>query len=129
MRVTVGDHELNGIRRSTVPRQPRPNERVDWRRNVYPLGASVEQQCPIATEHQVEERLFEVGARRLAEDEQVRVVLMDLERRRSAALRAAGIEGCWQASRFDYRGRRPATAARADGANGCGRHQQAKPRA
>jgi hypothetical protein len=99
----VGNNEVNRIRGSAVPRQPRPNERVDRRCHVHPLSAGVEQQYPVATEHEVEERLFEVRARRLAQDEKVRVVRMDLERWCPAALRSAGIDGCWKASRLDGR--------------------------
>ena len=103
VRVTVGNDEVNRIGGSAVPRQPRPNERVDRRRHVHPLGAGVEQQYPVAAEHEVQERLLEVGARRLAQDEKVRVIGMDLKGRRPGAVRPAGIEGCWKASRFDGR--------------------------
>jgi hypothetical protein len=104
VRVTVGNDELHRISSgSVVPPHPRPNERVDRRRHIHPLSTGIEQQDPISAEHEIEERLFEVRARRLAEDEKVRVVLVHSKRRRTGAIGSAGIEGRRETSRFDCR--------------------------
>lgn len=83
--VRVGDDE--GDRFAIMRGEPLGDNGIDCGADLQATGTAVDQQRAIAAEQQVEKRCLEIGADRLADDESVGVVFLDLSlglRRRCA---------------------------------------------
>ena len=99
VRVTVRDDQIDRLAAPTS--QPRADQRVDRADDIDVACTRIKQERAIVPKDQIEERLFEVRARRLAKNIEIIIVRMDPKLRDPGATRAAGVPGRRETSRVE----------------------------
>jgi hypothetical protein len=96
--VAMRHHEVD--RRAPLAGEPGTQQCVDRCGDVDVAGPGVEEQRTVVAEEEIEERLLVIRARRLAQDEEIRVVRLDPERRHARAVGSARVPRGGQLSRL-----------------------------